>query len=51
MEVASVGERRTYEVFAADFSICLWVPSQADKPRVHYQEADLPGLLQMRPGI
>ena len=51
MEVASADERRTYELFVADFSVCLWVSSQANEPRVHDQETNVSGLLQMWPGI
>jgi hypothetical protein len=48
-EVANAGEHRTYKIFALDFPICLWAPSQADEQNIHDQEADLPGLLQMWP--
>jgi hypothetical protein len=51
MEVLNAGERRTHEIFALDFPLCLWVPPQADESSVHDQETDLPGLLQMWSGI
>ena len=50
-EVASAGERRTYETAAVVFRVCLWLPSPPAQPRIHHQGANLPGLLQMWTGI
>src|SRR5579862_3724190 len=51
MEVATVGEIRIDEYSALGSRFYLWVSSRSSQPCVHDPEANIPGLLFVRPGI
>ena len=52
MEIANAArERKICETPALDFQVCLRMPSPPAKRCVHDQEADVPGLLEVRGGI